>query len=113
MAKEKSADKYVFPGMKPFLDQVGEDKGLDLHQLGRAQQGWHMSQLQQLLGQLPGLDPDSQLKMVEDHIYPVLASLDGSNEAAKAAVKDALTGCDIPFPDAPGRAGHKTVDKKK
>jgi hypothetical protein len=98
MSKDKSAAPYVFPGMKPYFDQVATDLGLDPHQLGRAQSGWHVSQLQQLLGQLPRLDPDNQQKMLAEHVYPILDSLDGANEAAKAAVQDAVGGCGIATP---------------
>jgi hypothetical protein len=98
MAKDKSAEPYVFPGMTPFFTQVATDLGLDPHQLGRAVQGWHIAQLQQLLGQLPRLDPDNQQKMLDEHVYPILESLDGANEAAKAAVADAVAGCGIAAP---------------
>src|SRR5580765_2463990 len=98
MAKEKSAVPYVFPGMTPFFEQVATDMGLDPHQMGRAQQGWHISQLQQLLGQLAKLDPDSQQKMLDEHVYPILESQEGATEAAKAAVQDALAGCGIAAP---------------
>jgi hypothetical protein len=36
--------------------------------------------------------------MLDEHVYPILESLDGANEAAKAAVADAVAGCGISAP---------------
>ena len=107
MAKEKSAPPYVFHGMTPFVEQVAKDMGLDAHQMGRAQSGWHQSRLQQLLGQLPKLDPDSQQTMLDEQIYPVHESHEAAVEAERAAIQHVLTGCGIAAPKR-----QKPADKK-
>ena len=53
---------YVFPGLWPFIERVAQ--GRDLHHLGRAREIWHCKQIQDSLGQLPRLDPESQRQLL-------------------------------------------------
>jgi hypothetical protein len=55
-----AAEPFSFPGMAHYLRAAAEAAGADPEQVGRAMATWHMGQIQDLLGQMPGM-PKSAL----------------------------------------------------
>ena len=88
---------YNFPGLRPFMEQVCESKGRDLHQLGRAVELWHSKQVQNALGQIPGLDPSSRLASLQQVIHH-RESLACALEGIDLAIMDVVTEFDLPVP---------------
>jgi hypothetical protein len=76
---------YVFPGLWPFIERVS--RGRDLHQLGRARELWHCKQIQDALGQLPRLDPESQRQLLA-HVLTVRQSLAIAVEGIDDAINE-------------------------
>jgi hypothetical protein len=81
---------YSFPGVWPFIERLAASTGRDLHQAGRCRQLWHVSQIQDALGQMPRLDPISQ----RDSLAHVLATRDSlalALEGVDAAIAEVRT----------------------
>jgi hypothetical protein len=88
--------KYVFPGLWPFIERVAQ--GRDLHHLGRAREIWHCKQIQDSLGQLPRLGPDSQRQLL-DHVLKIRASLAIALEGIDAAVLEVVEEFNLSDPE--------------
>jgi hypothetical protein len=87
---------YVFPGLWPFIERVA--KGREIHHLGRARDVWHCKQIQDSLGQLPRLDPESRRQLL-GHVFKLRASLAVAIEGIDAAVAEVSTELDLVSPD--------------
>jgi len=90
--------KYTFPGLWPFVERVA--RGRNLHHIGRARELWHCKQIQDSLGQLPRLDPESQIQLLA-HVYQVRDSLALALEGCDAAILETIT--ELKLPDPPSR----------
>jgi hypothetical protein len=103
---------YVFPGLWPFIERVA--KGRDLHHLGRAREIWHCKQVQDSLGQLPRLDPESRRQLF-GHVLRLRASLAVALEGIDAAIMEVSGECDLLAPDGGLRepAGRADGRRKK
>ncbi len=88
---------YTFPGIWPFIERVAAETGRNLHQSGRCRQIWHLSQMQDALGQLPRLDPVSQRQLLE-HVVATRDSLALALEGADAAILEVTTALELPAP---------------
>ncbi len=86
---------YIFPGLWPFIERVA--RGRDLHQLGRARELWHCKQIQDSLGQLPRLDPGSQLELLA-HVNQIRESLALALEGCDAAILEVTSEFGLPAP---------------
>ncbi len=84
---------YVFPGLWPFVERAGESR--DLYQLGRARDLWHCKQVQDALGQVPRLDPDSRRELL-DHVQKIRDSLAVAVEGIDLAVNEVVAAIDEP-----------------
>jgi len=104
---------YTFPGLWPFIERVA--RGRDLHQLGRARELWHCKQIQDSLGQLPRLDPQSQRQLLA-HVLKVRQSLAVAVEGIDAAIAEVACELklDLPRESGPGDAasGDKAPRKR-
>ncbi len=90
---------YTFPGVWPFIERIAHATGRDLHQLGRAGNLWHVSQVQNSLGQIPGRPPDTQAALLA-HARTVRESLALSLEGVDAAIAEVVEKCGLePDPD--------------
>ena len=87
---------YVFPGLWPFIERVA--RGRDLHHLGRARELWHCKQIQDSLGQLPGLDRESQQQLL-GHVLKVRSSLALAVEGIDAAILEVVGELNLPVPE--------------
>lgn len=74
---------YIFPGLWPFIERVA--RGRDIQFLGRAKELWHTRQVQDALGQIPRLDPESQRQLLE-HVCRVRAALAVTLQGMDAAI---------------------------
>jgi hypothetical protein len=111
--------QYIFPGLWPFIEKVSHDRGLQ--HLGRARELWHCRQIQDALGQLPRLDPNSQAELLA-HVLKVRASLAVALEGIDSAIAEVagafnLQGQAGSLPDQEWRAGQRasaeSVEKKR
>lgn len=98
---------FTFPGLWPYLARAGE--GRDLPFLGRAVGLWHCKQVQDALGQLPGLDAGSRAGLLE-HVAAVRDSLAATLDGIDLAVRETTEALDAgsavvaePPPPAPKR----------
>lgn len=82
---------FTFPGLWPYIARAGE--GRDLPSLGRAVGLWHCKQVQDALGQLPGLDADSRASLLE-HVARVRDSLAATLEGIDLAVRETTEALD-------------------
>ncbi|WP_165068407.1 hypothetical protein [Paludisphaera rhizosphaerae] len=82
---------FTFPGLWPYIARAGE--GRDLPFLGRAVGLWHCKQVQDALGQLPGLDADSRASLLE-HVAEVRDSLAATLEGIDLAVRETTEALD-------------------
>lgn len=89
---------YIFPGIWPFIERAQSELGCDLHQYGRARSLWHVSQMQNALGQLPKLDVKSQRECLE-HINKNRMSLACALLGVDNAILDACVSLGLPLPD--------------
>jgi hypothetical protein len=87
--------QYIFPGLWPYIERVA--RGRDLHQLGRARELWHCKQIQDSLGQIPRLDPKSQLELYA-HANRIRDSLAMALEGIDAAILEVATELGLPLP---------------
>lgn len=87
--------KYIFPGLWPFIERVA--CGRDLHHLGRARELWHCKQIQDSLGQLARIDPQSQRELLA-HVYQIRDSLALALEGCDAAILEAATQLNLTTP---------------
>ena len=78
---------YTFPGVWPFVERIAASTGRDLHQAGRCRQLWHVSQVQDALGQLPRLDRISQEQLLA-HVRATRESLALALEGVDAAIAE-------------------------
>jgi hypothetical protein len=85
---------YTFPGIWPFIERIARTTGRDLHQAGRCRQIWHLSQIQDALGQIPRLDRRSQHELL-DHVRRTRDSLALALEGADAAINEVMTEMDL------------------
>ncbi|APW59228.1 hypothetical protein [Paludisphaera borealis] len=85
---------YTFPGLWPFIERAAE--GRTLYQLGRARELWHSKQVQDALGQLPRLDPESR-KALLAHVVQVRDSLAAVVEGVDLAIAEAAKATDTPL----------------
>jgi hypothetical protein len=83
---------YVFPGLWPFVERVA--RGRDLHHLGRARDLWHCKQIQDALGQIPRLDPESRRHLI-GHVCKIRASLAVALEGIDAAILEVAREFDL------------------
>lgn len=83
---------YVFPGLWPFIERVA--RGRDVHHLGRARELWHGKQIQDALGQLPRLDPESRRQLI-DHACKIRAALAVALEGMDAAILEVAREFDL------------------
>jgi hypothetical protein len=74
---------YIFPGLWPFIERAAQ--GRNLHHLGRARDLWHCKQIQDALGQVPRLDPESRRQLI-GHVCKIRASLAVAMEGIDAAI---------------------------
>lgn len=81
---------YVFPGVFPFIEQIAAATGRDLHQVGRTRGLWHVSQIQDALGQLPRLDAKSQQASLAN-IRRIRDGLALALEGVDAAIAEVVT----------------------
>jgi hypothetical protein len=100
---------YVFPGLWPFIERVA--RGRDLHQLGRARELWHCKQIQDSLGQLPRLDPESQRQLL-GHVLKVRESLAVALEGIDAAVLEVAGELDLPVREWNNRGDAVSAEKR-
>ena len=102
---------YVFPGLWPFIERVA--RGRDLHHLGRARDVWHCKQIQDSLGQLPRLDPESRRQLL-GHILKLRASLAVALEGVDAAILEVSGELGLIAPDGGlCEAGGRAESKRK
>jgi hypothetical protein len=105
--------QYVFPGLWPFIERVA--RGRELHQLGRARELWHCKQIQDSLGQLPRLDPESQRQLMA-HALTIRQSLAVAVEGIDAAIAEVASelSLDLPRESNPKDAasGDRTARKR-
>ncbi len=80
------------------MEQVCESKGRDLHQLGRAVELWHSKQVQNALGQIPRIDPESQLACLEQIVHH-RESLACALEGIDLAILEVVTELGLPAPE--------------
>lgn len=99
---------YVFPGIWPFIERVA--RGRDLHQLGRARELWHCKQIQDSLGQLPRLDPESQRQLLA-HVLRVRESLAVAVEGIDAAIAEVASELKLNLPREIGQGDAAVGDK--
>ena len=85
---------YTFPGVWPFIERLAGITGRDLHQAGRCRAIWHVTQVQDALGQLPRLDRESQAKLLE-HVRKTRESLALALEGVDAAITEVTTECGL------------------
>jgi hypothetical protein len=74
---------YIFPGLWPYVERVARGRGL--HHVGRARELWHCKQIQDALGQIPRLDPESRRQLI-GHACKIRASLAVALEGIDAAI---------------------------
>lgn len=103
---------YVFPGLWPFIERVA--KGRDLHHLGRAREVWHCKQVQDSLGQLSRLDPESRRQLFV-HVLKIRASLAVALEGIDAAILEVARELDLKATDGGcyEATGHAEIKRKK
>lgn len=82
---------YTFPGLQPFIERAGA--GRTLPHLGRSGSLWHSKQIQDALGQLPGLDRESRSQLL-DHVKSVRDALAAAVEGIDLAVKETTEAID-------------------
>lgn len=88
---------YTFPGIWPFVERAANFLGCDLHQFGRAKGLWHVTQIQNALGQLPRLDRASQHECL-DHVNKTRMSLAAALEGSDMAIREVIAALDLPVP---------------
>jgi hypothetical protein len=88
-------NKYIFPGLWPFVERVARGRGL--HHLGRARELWHCKQIQDSLGQLPRLDRASQLELLA-HVNQIRESLALALEGCDASILEVIGELGLPAP---------------
>jgi hypothetical protein len=76
---------YIFPGLWPFIERAA--RGRDIAHLGRARELWHGKQLQDALGQIPRLDPESRRQLI-GHACKIRAALAVALEGMDAAIQE-------------------------
>lgn len=101
--------RYVFPGLWPFIERVA--RGRELHQLGRARELWHCKQIQDALGQLPRLDPESKRQLFA-HVLRIRESLAVAIEGIDAAVAESARELDLPISSDGARAEPESGGKR-
>jgi len=88
---------YVFTGLRPFMEATAFAKGRDLHQLGRAIELWHCHQVQNALGQIPKLDPQSQRDLLAHAVY-IREGLACALEGVDDAIREVVRACRLDMP---------------
>lgn len=88
---------YVFPGVRPFIESAAEDGGHDLHQVGRSLGLWHVSRIQDALGQIPKMPPESR-KQAMEQVDDIRESLALALEGVDSAIAEVMAECEIPAP---------------
>jgi hypothetical protein len=83
---------YVFSGLWPFIERAA--RGRDIPHLGRARELWHGKQIQDALGQIPRIDPESRRKLIE-HVCKIRASLAVALEGIDAAILEVARSHDL------------------
>lgn len=91
---------YVFPGVRPFLDAVIEDSGRPDPHVGR--DVWHVSRIQEALGQMSRMDADSR-KAAMEHVHELRESLAMKLGGVDAAIAEVSSELEIPAPKAKKR----------
>lgn len=83
-----TSDSFRFPGLWPYIELAAEGRGLPF--LGRGRGLWHYKQVQDSLGQLPGLDADARRELLA-HVGSVrdslAATLDGIDLAVRVSMR--------------------------
>ena len=82
---------FTFPGLWPYIVRARE--GRDLPFLGRAVGLWHCKQVQDALGQLPGLDAESRRGLLE-RVAAVRDSLAATLDGIDLAVRETTEAID-------------------
>ncbi|WP_337174802.1 hypothetical protein [Paludisphaera sp.] len=92
----------TFPGLWPYIERAAEGRHVPF--LGRGRGLWHCKQVQDSLGQLPGLDEAARRELLA-HVGWVRDSLAAALEGIDLAIRDSTGGLDagpaIPSPAAP------------
>jgi hypothetical protein len=88
--------QYIFPGLWPFIERVAS--GGEYHHLGRARELWHCRQIQDALGQLPRLDPKSQVELLA-HVLKIRASLAVALEGIDSAIAEVASVFNLQGPE--------------
>jgi hypothetical protein len=68
-----------------------------LHQIGRSSGLWHVSRIQDALGQIPRMDPESR-KAAMEQVAEIRESLALALEGVDAAIAEVTSECEIPAP---------------
>lgn len=89
--------KYVFPGVWPFIESAARSSGRDLHQAGRCRQLWHVTQVQDALGQIPRMGRAGQTDSLQ-HAIATRESLALALEGVDAAIREVAAAVDLPIP---------------
>lgn len=90
--------EYTFPGLWPFIELAAG--GRDLRHLGRGRGLWHYKQVQDSLGQLPGLDADARRELLA-HVAEVRESLSAALDGIDLAVRESIRAFAVADPLAP------------
>ena len=96
-AAEPEKRPYVFPGVWPFAQRIAEETGRDLHQLGRTRSIWHVSRIQDALGQIPQMPPEVRAEAME-HVHHAREGLALALEGVDAAIAEVAAECGIAPP---------------
>lgn len=82
-----TSHSFIFPGLWPYIER--EATGHSLPFLGRGRGLWHYKQVQDSLGQLPGLDAEARRELLE-HVASVRDSLAAVLDGIDLAVRESM-----------------------
>lgn len=78
---------FTFPGLWPYIERAAEGRGLPF--LGRGRGLWHYKQVQDALGQLPGLAASDRRELLA-HVASVRDSLAAALDGIDLAVSESV-----------------------
>ena len=84
---------FTFPGLWPYIERASE--GRDAVFLGRGRGLWHYKQVQDALGQLPTLPPESRRELLA-HVSAVRDSLAAALDGVDLAVRETVEAVEGP-----------------
>jgi hypothetical protein len=88
---------FTFPGLWPYIELAAEGRVLPF--LGRGRGLWHYKQVQDSLGQLPGLDVNARRELLA-HVASVRNSLAATLDGIDLAVRESMRALGDPAEDA-------------